>query len=223
AGRAAVPIVLPWLKDPQVRADVCWILGEIKDSSSVEPIVGHLGQAGAPPGGMDLDSQARAGFLDGPVTESLIKFGDRSVRHLRPLLNHREWSIRAHAAYILARLGDGTSAPAIRALLEDGNPDVIVCAMEAVGLLQDTDAIPVLAAYLRSENMRLVNCALQTMVVLGSAASLPALEEATAQQKDLQRRRLLTNAVNRLKGVISQHSASVAPEPARSKGLLRRG
>jgi len=52
--------------------------------------------------------------------------------HLMPLLDHADAVVRGDAANLIGIIGDGTSLPRLKALLDDENGSVRIIAREAV-------------------------------------------------------------------------------------------
>lgn len=204
AGRAAVPIVLPGLDDHELRADVCWILGEVLDSAAIPKLIALLGECGDPKSGHESDTIARPRFFNGPVTYALVAYGERVAKHLKAPLASPDWSVRAHAACIVGRIHDVPSLPTLRALLTDQNPDVALAAMDAVAEMKDEESVHTLANHLRSEHTRLMNAAVQALATLGTPSALAVVEAAIPDMKDLSRRRMMQNALGRIRTRITE-------------------
>jgi hypothetical protein len=203
---------------------VCWILAQIKDTGALPKLVALMGEAGDPHGGSESDTVARPRFFDGPVTHALAALGGQAARHLKSALTSGEWSVRAHACCVIGRIHDAANLPTVRVLLADANPDVALAAMDCIAELGDEESVPALTSYLKADNTRLLAGAVQALVNLGSRTCLAAFEAAIAAQKDLSRRRLLQNALNKIKTRVAEtQSGNRSQIGDKLRGLFRKG
>ena len=106
-----------------------------------------------------------------------------AIPSLRPLLVHPAWLVRAEAVVALGGLGDGVSAPGIRALASDPSPKVRIAAMDAMRGIPEAlgrEAIALAAANLDHPEWQVRIAACQC---LGAVGTVDAIEPLIARME----------------------------------------
>ncbi len=130
---SAVPALIEYLKDKNVRLHAAEALGWIGDRSAVPALLKDLN---------DEDKQVRcsAAWALGEIKDP------SAVPALIERLSDDEHYVRCLAAEALAKIGDASSIPAIVERLKDENAYVQRYAVEALEKIGDASAVPALTA-----------------------------------------------------------------------------
>lgn len=187
AGKMAVESLVPGLNDPRIREDVLWILGRIRDPSTIPRLMSLLGDKLGDEGGSS--TIALPAFLENSLTQCLISFGEPGFKPMRKALTNEAWDVRCHAAHILGRARDHDSVGEIRGMLKDDVQEVVIVAAGALGNLMDEDSIPPLAALLEHTHPLILRAAVQALVQINSREAIPYLDRAITKKHSLNARR----------------------------------
>jgi len=125
---AAPAVVLKNDIDDKARAYAANVLGEIKDSRTVEPLIDSLS---------DTDY-----FVRGKVIMALGKKKDpRVVVPLIESLNDSDYFVREKAIFALGEIADPRAVAPLIAILKGNDPFLSSCAAAALGSIKDAGAV----------------------------------------------------------------------------------
>ena len=189
--RDAVPLVVPWLAEPDRDAQqaAAEILGEIGDPRAVPALVRSVG---------DPDPQVRV-----RVIVALGRIGGDAV--VVPLINRLEddkAEVRQAAVEQLMHAGDRRAVIPLVGLFSDPSPEVRRAAVIAVGRLGDRAALPALLRLLRDPNEQMKTDA---VTALGNLQAHEATETLIA---------LLGTGSDGLRGKVAFALGQIARSPA---------
>lgn len=156
-------------KDPTVRKEVAWKLGEIKDPLAVEPLMAILKE--------DNDWDVRS-----MAEDALVKIGAPAVDSLVVALKDEEWRVRTRATRTLGAIKDFRAVdPLITALKKDNVFIVRRFAAQALGEMgeiKDSRAVQILNDAWKNKNLEIVAGAYSFFVCRGEPGSEEVLIEA---------------------------------------------
>jgi HEAT repeat protein len=105
--------------DPQVRQYAALLLGQLKESEGIDPLLRAL---------RDNDKKVRA-----QAAKALGEIGDRSVDSLNLLMDDMDWKVRYRAAEALGIIRSIKSIPVLIRALDDPKDHVRYMAAKAIG------------------------------------------------------------------------------------------
>jgi HEAT repeat protein len=154
---AAAPLVRPLLKDenPEIRRRAAYVLGGIRDPSTLEDLIYRLSTELFPP------------FYLGPDVE------DREE-----LVEPVDW-VRVAVANALGEFGDPRGLEMLKRSLEDESSEVRDAAVRALGTLRDVRATPWLIEFRREEKDKKIRR--HVLEALGNIADPKAIEALLAE------------------------------------------
>jgi len=194
AGRLAIQMLLPGLTDPRIQDDVLWILGRIREPSTIPKLIELLGEKTE---GFS-NSTGGPGFLESALTQCLLSFGEPCFESLRAAIQSNDWSVRCHAAHVLGKARDHQASFSLRDLLDDPNEEVVIATTGALGNLLDEDVIPELAALLTHSSARIIRGVVQALTQINSKDAVPFLQTAVKNTRSLELRRDFQAAIQSL-------------------------
>lgn len=171
-GRPAIPALSKALShaDPGMRLDAATVLGKIKDSAAVKPLVAAL--------------RDNVGLVRAHATEALGHIADpRVIPHFIHLLSDEEPGVVASAAFGLSRVCDETALVPLLTTLKDADPTVRAFAATALGKIGDARALKGLLPRL-ADKEEVSDVKLQVARALGRighASAFAALRECLSE------------------------------------------
>ncbi len=156
-GPPAVPILIKKLSDESdisMRRTIIGILGGIKDSRAVDPLIELL---------KDKSDDIRCDAISalGSIKDA------RAVEPLIELLKDKCDRIRYQAAWSLGSIKDARAIQPLMIALNDKNADVRVCMLSALGMIGDNRASTRVAVFLSDIDFRIQSEAVKTLDLLG--------------------------------------------------------
>ncbi|MDY7095049.1 MAG: M56 family metallopeptidase [Acidobacteriota bacterium] len=207
---AMVQEALPNLRSSvaDTREQGAWVLGQVGDERSVEPLLAMTG---------DPDAGVRE-----MVAWALGRVGDeRSVKPLLELLEDSSASVRAKAAWALGLRGDQRAVNGLRAAAEDASDDVREQAVWALCLVADEGESRSFEGALLDASPEVRRRGAWALGLHGTGDSLPALEQSLSDSSAIVREQVVwalgmigdPRATEVLRGAAQDDSS----EPVRSR------
>ena len=161
----AVPCLIEALnsENPSIREISAEILGEIKDSRSVEPLIMKL---------KDKDRSVREKSL-----KAIINTGDGSVEILIKYLNNKDRNIRKNVIFAIGETGNKKAVKPLSLMIKDKNSEIRRYTAEALGKTDDTGAAePLLNMFLYDKDEHVKESALNALRIKAiTEASIPLI------------------------------------------------
>lgn len=191
--------LLSMLDEAKTRKQVIKLFTRLRPPEVLPRLIELLGAQGE-----EEESRAKPGkdssFLDGPLDECLLAYGDLARSALVQALDGPRWSARRQAARLLGRVGGPKEGAALGArLAKETDGDVLETIIEALGTLKVLESLNAVAAYTDSPFKELREASYLSLATMGNAAALPPLQDALSNSKDLSERRKVQSALNDLK------------------------
>ncbi|MCU0629845.1 MAG: HEAT repeat domain-containing protein [Methanoregulaceae archaeon] len=170
--------------DPQVRQYASILLGKLKDSEGVEPLIMAL---------RDPDKKVRD-----QAAKSLGEIGEPSVDSLVLLLDDPDWKVRYRATEALGITGSKKAVPFLIVSLDDPKDHVRYMAAKSLGETGDGSCEKALIARLGDENEFVRRSAALTLGKTGGTAAKGALEHSLTRETSENTRVAIENALKAL-------------------------
>lgn len=154
--------------DPQVRQYAALLLGQLKESEGIDPLLRAL---------RDPDIKVRA-----QAAKALGEIGDLSVDPVVTLLNDPDWKIRYRAAEALGMTGSKKAVPFLITALDDQKDHVRYIAAKAIGETGSGNAEAALIARLTDENEFVRRSAATALGKTGGIAAKEALNQSLVRE-----------------------------------------
>jgi HEAT repeat protein len=135
------------------------------------------------------DERARAaltglvGHPDPEIEEAIRHHGPAMRSHLAEALGAASWTVRAHAAKLLGRLGEPAASVSLLPLIADARPEVRLAALEALKQLADPRAEADLKRVLADPSWHQRLGAVEALGALDTDGALEALVSALADRR----------------------------------------
>jgi len=110
----------------EVRIVAVRALGDINPPEGIWPLIDLLISAVNNPEVMPLRV----------IKTAIIKYKERGIQHLKPLLHHESWRVRAQTADIVGEIGSSIPVEILISKLSDPEPDVRAKVARALGKIQ---------------------------------------------------------------------------------------
>jgi HEAT repeat protein len=170
--------------DPQVRQYATMLLGKLKESDGVEPLLLAL---------RDPDKKVRD-----QAAKSLGEIGDPSVDPLIVLLEDPDWKVRYRAAEALGITGSEKAVSYLIEKLDDPKDHVRYMAAKALGETGAMEGEKALIARLGDENEFVRRSVASTLGKTGGTAAKEALRQSLICEPSEHTRGAITTALNLL-------------------------
>jgi len=153
-------------RHPVVKEEAARKLGDLKDSSAVEPLIVILKK--------DKDRSVRWSAED-----ALVNIGNPAVEPLIKMLNDDSWRVRRRAVRTLGKIRDPRAIePLVASMKTDDDCYVRKSAAKAIGEINDPRAGEILIPALKSRNLEVVEGAYRFFIRRGQPGSEPVLIES---------------------------------------------
>ncbi len=225
AGEEALPHLIPLLEESRSREAAFEVLGRLASPSSFPTILEHLGVPAhrfseersdessttgeaSSPGGSSGSIRRRGfrdeDFLGRPVTSCVLAIGPPIAEGLASMLSAGAPDVRAHAAWLLGRIGASSAVPAlVEALMEEGDERVASVIVRALGRLGAEGVTDSLLPLLERGGLELRMACCEVLGELGDEETLSLLEGLYASCPDMVEKRVLASAVENLRRKLS--------------------
>jgi HEAT repeat protein len=170
--------------DPQVRQYGALLLGQLKDSEGITPLIQAL---------RDPDKNVRA-----QAAKALGVIGDPSIGPLTLLLDDPDWRVRYRAAEALGITGSEKAVPFLINVLDDPKDHVRYMAAKAIGETGSGAAENALIVRLGDENEFVRRSAATSLGKTGGVAAKEALKRLLARETSEEVRRVMISALQQL-------------------------
>ncbi|MFH1097541.1 MAG: HEAT repeat domain-containing protein [Candidatus Desantisbacteria bacterium] len=141
--KIGTPSVIPLLqildnKNPQVRQQVAYALGEIRDRRAISPLITAL---------YEEDELPRR-----DISAALIKMGTTAVPLLLPYMDTKDIDLKGCLVWILGEIGDKQATQSlIKILVSEENQQILKKAIWTAGKIGDIEALPSLISLLKND------------------------------------------------------------------------
>lgn len=184
-GKPAVPQLLIAFKDPSknevIRKMYAEILGEIKDSRAVNPLIEVL------------KNPDETEFIRAEAASALGEIGDSAAtQSLIQALAHESEQIRSMAALSLGQIGDSSAVEPLITKLADSSELMRIRAISALGMLGDSRAVEPLITLLDEEDKTIPAAAILSLGALKDARAVEPLIEILQTKIDLRQTNAMT-------------------------------
>jgi len=149
--------------DPQVRQFAALLLGQLKESDGIDPLLRAL---------RDPDKKVR-----GQAARALGEIGEPSVESLIILTKDPDWKVRYRAAEALGMIGSIKAVPCLIEALGDPKDHVRYMAAKAIGETGSGNAETALVAHLGDENEFVRRSAAIALGITGGKLACKALKD----------------------------------------------
>lgn len=126
------------------------------------------------------------------LLEVVLRYGNRAVPYLRPLLEDPRWFVVRNAVFCLRRLQDRAILPAIKRLLPTARPQVAAEILKTLVAFEDPEWFPLLRRELESEDEERVRVAATVASRIPHPAVVRALSERLRAQIGMKLREPIT-------------------------------
>jgi HEAT repeat protein len=154
--------------DPQVRQYAALLLGQLKESEGIDPLIHAL---------RDPDKKVRA-----QAVKALGEIGNPSVDSLILLLDDTDWKVRYRAAEVLGIIGSTKAVPFLIATLDDPKDHVRYMAAKAIGETGSGKAENALIVRLSDENEFVRRGVVTALGKTGGIAARMALKDSLSRE-----------------------------------------
>lgn len=170
--------------DPQVRQYATLLLGQLRESEGIDPLLKAL---------RDPDIKVRA-----QAATSLGDIGDPSVDPLTFLMNDPDWKVRYRVAEALGITGSKKGVPILITMLDDPKDHVRYMAAKALGVTGSGNAEVALVARLGDENEFVRRSAATALGKTGGITAKEALTHSLARETSEDVRKVIVTALQSL-------------------------
>ncbi|MGQ9495335.1 MAG: HEAT repeat domain-containing protein [Thermoanaerobaculaceae bacterium] len=154
-------------------------------------ILSGLGERALPAILEALDQEERL-VVRKRLLEVVLRYGSHAIPYLRSRLEDDRWYVVRNAIFLLRRLGDRTSVPALRGLLPNCRPQVAAEILKTLVAFEEPDWLPVLRKELESEDDERVKAALNVASKIRHPGVVRVLVNRLRQQFGMKLREPLT-------------------------------
>jgi HEAT repeat protein len=174
--------------DPQVRQYAALLLGQLKESDGIDPLIQAL---------RDPDKNVRA-----QAAIALGEIGDPSVDSLILLLDDMDWKVRYRAAEALGMIRSIKAVPFLIIALDDPKDHVRYMAAKAIGETGSGKAEKALIVRLSDENEFVRRSAVTALGKTGGIAAKMALKDLLLREQSEEVRLAIGIALDHLEKAI---------------------